>query len=166
MYYSDIRLVTTPRGYSLLLDMAGEGTATGIIIDGLKEFLDKADVAEYHADGNYILLGWDEIEWDREKEGEKERAFYQALDELEKRYVAFKFVRAGDDPKDVEERYSWVKGYILPDLYVTRVIKVWPDDGPGSDLKFLRTYTPDELYKILEKARDMEFMETAKEADL
>jgi len=73
MYYSDIRLVTTPRGYSLLLDMAGEGTATGIIIDGLKEFLDKADVAEYHADGNYILLGWDEsngIEKKKEKKNE------------------------------------------------------------------------------------------------
>lgn len=166
MYYSDIRLVTTPRGYSLLVDMAEEGTATGIIIDGLKEFLDKADVAEYHADGNYILLGWDEIEWDREKEGEKERAFYQALDELEKRYVAFKFVRAGDDPKDVEERYSWVKGYTLPDLYVTRIIKVWPDEEPSRDLKFLKTYVPNELYKILKETRDMEFVQTVKEADL
>jgi len=162
MYYSDIRLVTTPRGYSLLVDMAEEGTVTGVVIRGLKELLDSANIAEYHIDKNYVLLGWDEIEWDRENKGEKERALCRALDELEKRYVAYKFVRAGDDPKDIEERYSWVRGYILPDLYVTRVIKVWPDDGPGTDLRFTKTYMPEELEKILAKARDMEFVEWVK----
>ena len=57
MYYSDICLVTTLRGYSLLVDMGGEGTITGVVIRGLKELLDEANTAEYHVDKNYVLLG-------------------------------------------------------------------------------------------------------------
>lgn len=152
MYYSDVRFVTTPRGYALLADMAEDGTMTDVVLEGLKDLLESANIAEYHADENYVLLGWDEIEWDREGKGEKEQALYRALDELKKRYVAFKFVRAGDAHEDVEERYSWVKGYILPDLYVTRVIKVWPDDGPGQDLSFLKNINPADYQKFMLKS--------------
>ncbi len=145
MYYSDAALVTTPRGYALLVDMT-EGTMTGIAMDGLKELLDTAK-AVYYPKEKYVVLRWEDIIWNADNE--KEQALYKALEELQGRGIGYKFLRAGEQPKDVEEINCWEKGCILPDLYLKREIKIWPDDGPGEDLTFLKDINPICYRKLL-----------------
>ncbi|HOC09836.1 MAG TPA: hypothetical protein PKN88_09940 [Bacillota bacterium] len=145
MYSSDLCLVTTPRGYSLLMDMATDGTLTGVVLDGLKEILDKGK-AEFFPKEKYILIKWDDINWNLD--GKSEKGFYEALKELTKRDVAYKFLRIGELPEDIEEKRNG-RAYLLPDLYVTRRIEVWPDDGPGEDLTFLKDINPICYRKLL-----------------
>jgi hypothetical protein len=157
MYCSDVRFVTNPRGYALLTDVAEDGTATGVVLDGLKDLLEIADKTEYHEKAGYILLGWDEIEWD--KNGKREQAFYAALDELDARWIPYRFIRVGEQAHDIEERYGRKNLWQLPDLYVVRTIKVWPDDGPGQDLKFLKCINPKKYEEIRDRLNLMVLFE-------
>lgn len=150
MYYSDVRFVTTPRGYALLVDMAEYGTMTDVVLEGLKDLLESANIAEYHEEQKYILLGWNDIQWDGE--GEREQAFYKALKELENRGITYKFLRVGELQEDVEERWNWGRPYILPDLCIVRTIRVWPDDEPRQSLLCLKNINSADYQKFLLKS--------------
>lgn len=145
MYYEEMCLVTTPRGYALLVDMATDGTLTGFVLSGLKKILNEAK-AEFFPKGKYVLLKWKDGFIREENEG----YLYNALTKLKEKDVDYKFMRIGDRPGDIEEKHNG-RTYLLPDLYVARRIEVWPDDGPGQDLSFLKDFHPGDYKALLEK---------------
>ncbi|MCF0106256.1 MAG: hypothetical protein HUJ53_05800 [Holdemanella sp.] len=128
-YRSDVRIVTTRKGFEELMLFSNEflkGTGTDNLLDSL----------DFKAENDYqICFGWNIIKWSEYNKSCKDVcAVMDGLKHLEENELSYVYARIGEDYQDVEERSFGGKD----EAYLTYpyLIRTFDDEYMMDDLRY------------------------------
>ncbi len=117
-YRSEVKIVTTIEGFNEMKNYVDkylhvESNATNNTSEMPYNLLDNLDEKVLDEENNYVLFGWNYIKW-YDMYYKDVIAVCKALKHLEEKNIPYQFVRIGEDPTDIEDRYS--EGYFDTDM--------------------------------------------------
>lgn len=126
-YRSDIKLITTPEGWSQIDKAVRKASGVTDKNENTSYVLTHSTHATPILNGRYVLGEWDDIKW-YEGYDDDVTAFMTALGQLDASDIPYNYIRLGEDDADIDRRYNncgVLSEYAdMPNLWVKREIVV------------------------------------------
>lgn len=128
-YRSDVRIITSKKGYKVLRDYVNKNAVKYRTPDYDFNLMNRLDILKETPDGTQVMFGWSYIKW-YDGQYEDVDLIIEALNHLSENQFNWRMTRIGESYDDIEEDY-YDGSQTDTELEWPWVIRDFDDEGAG-----------------------------------